>query len=624
VNTSQQARAEHRYLADRGLTLAEHKLERAVRAAMADWLTAARNTVLYNVARGAGTITAAGYPNAPSAVDSITTTFNNWRRALGNTILPEVSVVFGEAFNQVRRENEYNAYQWQQDYLATVNDRLVIWPEGAFEELRPELLEAMAEGESLDQIKDRVGMILKIDAPTRAVRARISEIDRELADPDLDPARAQALRARRRALWEQHDQTLGEWEWKARRIARTEAQGARNGGSLAAARAMEIATGQTFYKEWVSTLDTRTRLTHRVADGQIVKLSAPFLVGGFPLRHPGDHAGPGREVINCRCSLRVHDDRETQRELQGHEGSIGKVTPGGRRLGPDDPDEARAAVEQLADEEERYPGPDLRSDEDVPAPVPPTPERVPDRALNTAPLPDVTKMSEDELIDLMDEAYAAENWRLFDHIEAELIRRDGLTAAGRHRRPWNVGDKASKGRWRRRVPGHLAHLEQVDHPALPARRAKSVQEFRELTLAPDDQPDLHADSDAERQFLRDELRGRGSDHVTVQRTGRKSPDFASRSSESALEHKKPAEQPADQAALNTSVHRNARRASYQSRDVILDYRDNSFVTTERAKLALGEALNEPDTAPYLDGLAIRTGDGGVNWRRDRGRAADSK
>ncbi|HTN60739.1 MAG TPA: phage minor head protein [Devosia sp.] len=52
---------------------------------------------------------------------------------------------------------------------------------------------------------------------------------------------------------------------------------------------------------WVSMEDTKVRPTHAIADGQIVDLEHPFLVGGYYLRFPGDPLGPAREIMGCRC-----------------------------------------------------------------------------------------------------------------------------------------------------------------------------------------------------------------------------------------------------------------------------------------------------------------------------------
>jgi uncharacterized protein with gpF-like domain len=60
-----------------------------------------------------------------------------------------------------------------------------------------------------------------------------------------------------------------------------------------------------------STDDSRTRETHRLADGQRVALGQPFIVGGFELAFPGDPDGPPQEVIQCRCTMLLVEPGET-------------------------------------------------------------------------------------------------------------------------------------------------------------------------------------------------------------------------------------------------------------------------------------------------------------------------
>lgn len=281
------------------LLTTEARLEAAVITVMSEWVQATREAILHEAAQSFG-LTAAGYPDPTRSVDAAAAAYRVWRQGVNNTLIPQVGIAFGEAYNQSRHSADFSPYRFEQEYLATVSDRLVIWPEGAFEDIRPEIMEALSEGEDFDQIRDRVGRVLGIDARTRAIQARINEIDIELTDPMLDPASERALRAARAELWREHDESLGEWQWKARRIARTEAQGAVNGGKLSAARAAEIATGQHYHKRWRSTPDRRVRLSHHVADGQVVALSERFRVGGFLLDHPGDPSGSApHETINC-------------------------------------------------------------------------------------------------------------------------------------------------------------------------------------------------------------------------------------------------------------------------------------------------------------------------------------
>ncbi len=86
------------------------------------------------------------------------------------------------------------------------------------------------------------------------------------------------------------------------RAARTAVTGAQNAGRLDSYhRAEEM--GISLEKQWVATLDGRTRHDHAVADGQTVKEDAPFLVGGYELMYPGDPSGPGHLIYNCRCTM---------------------------------------------------------------------------------------------------------------------------------------------------------------------------------------------------------------------------------------------------------------------------------------------------------------------------------
>lgn len=55
------------------------------------------------------------------------------------------------------------------------------------------------------------------------------------------------------------------------------------------------------HKRWVSYKDTRTRPTHKRADGQVVPIDATFRVGGFSLAVPGDPTAPAIERAGCRC-----------------------------------------------------------------------------------------------------------------------------------------------------------------------------------------------------------------------------------------------------------------------------------------------------------------------------------
>lgn len=81
------------------------------------------------------------------------------------------------------------------------------------------------------------------------------------------------------------------------RTARTLTTGAENGGRFQCSKRLEN-KGVEQEKQWMSTLDERTRDTHRAIDQETVPLDAKFSNG---LRYPGDPRGDGSEVYNCRC-----------------------------------------------------------------------------------------------------------------------------------------------------------------------------------------------------------------------------------------------------------------------------------------------------------------------------------
>lgn len=83
------------------------------------------------------------------------------------------------------------------------------------------------------------------------------------------------------------------------RTTRTAVTGAQNAGrmdSYAAAGKMGI----KLKKEWLATLDSRTRHSHAMLDGEQVEQDKKFSNG---CRFPGDPQGPPWEIYNCRCTL---------------------------------------------------------------------------------------------------------------------------------------------------------------------------------------------------------------------------------------------------------------------------------------------------------------------------------
>ena len=97
--------------------------------------------------------------------------------------------------------------------------------------------------------------------------------------------------------------TLGEQNRKAAvRYARTASTAAQNAGRVDSYKRAE-SMGIELEKEWLATLDHRTRHEHRQLDGQHVPNDEPFKVGGAEIKYPGDPSAPGHLIWNCRCTL---------------------------------------------------------------------------------------------------------------------------------------------------------------------------------------------------------------------------------------------------------------------------------------------------------------------------------
>lgn len=95
------------------------------------------------------------------------------------------------------------------------------------------------------------------------------------------------------------------------RTARTAITAAQNAGRLDTYRAAQD-MGIKLKKQWLATLDNRTRHAHAMLDGQTVDVNKPFKVDGYEIMYPGDSSAPGYLVYNCRCTqVSVLDDVDT-------------------------------------------------------------------------------------------------------------------------------------------------------------------------------------------------------------------------------------------------------------------------------------------------------------------------
>ena len=91
------------------------------------------------------------------------------------------------------------------------------------------------------------------------------------------------------------------------RAARTGITAAQNAGRMDSYVAAEK-MGIQIKRRWVCTKDSRTRLDHALADGQIVVgTKIAFKVGGYKMKFPGDRSlgAPGHQLYNCRCTIRT-------------------------------------------------------------------------------------------------------------------------------------------------------------------------------------------------------------------------------------------------------------------------------------------------------------------------------
>jgi len=97
----------------------------------------------------------------------------------------------------------------------------------------------------------------------------------------------------------------------AARIARTETHSAATYGAIETARQAEEEIGIKLVKEWVPTVDGRTRPEHAaMASAQPIPLDEQFDVGGEMLDRPGDPSGSPENVINCRCAILTEEAPE--------------------------------------------------------------------------------------------------------------------------------------------------------------------------------------------------------------------------------------------------------------------------------------------------------------------------
>ncbi len=105
---------------------------------------------------------------------------------------------------------------------------------------------------------------------------------------------------------------------RAKTIVRTESHRIAQASSYDAQK-VAVSKGAKVVKQWMSTLDGKTRDSHRKLDGQIREIDEYFELGGKKAKYPGDFGDPA-EDCNCRCQLlqraRIALDEEELRTLK--------------------------------------------------------------------------------------------------------------------------------------------------------------------------------------------------------------------------------------------------------------------------------------------------------------------
>lgn len=133
-------------------------------------------------------------------------------------------------------------------------------------------------------------------------------------------------------------------------IARTEGHRVQQESTLHCQQRAK-AKGADVVKQWDSTLDGVTRLTHRELDGQIKEVDEPFEVAGMKAMYPGAFGNPA-EDCNCRCCLlqRARWALSTEEFITKFNGDTGELV----KIPAKSYDEFKTKVDTFVKEEIHY------------------------------------------------------------------------------------------------------------------------------------------------------------------------------------------------------------------------------------------------------------------------------
>lgn len=184
-----------------------------------------------------------------------------WSNEVDVRIVPAIGGVLRGAWRRVTNQGDSGTDQWVSQYLNEAGNRLRHIPDEVYGLIVTEVERGIREGLGIREVTSAVDTILTATGSDR-------------------------------------------WPNRARTVARTETMGAVNAGVFRAALLESESRGDPApFKQWLSTIDDRTRPTHVVADKQRTLMTSPFQIGGSHLMFPGDPRGVANEVINCRCTM---------------------------------------------------------------------------------------------------------------------------------------------------------------------------------------------------------------------------------------------------------------------------------------------------------------------------------
>ena len=233
----------------------ERRLAGVVGAALSRWLGKARAAVMSPWVR---------YKAQPDPT-GIYQVQADWDREV-DTVMTLVGRIAQHAWSEAVDVPPVSRHAFLMSQLAQTQNFLVRIPDEVYNLIFAEIADAVNEGGTVEDVARRVERVLDYTASER-------------------------------------------WPNRARTIAQTETTRAYGAGTLAAGMEQSRITGRMLQKRWDTEHDRRVRESHRQVDGQVRDLAMPFYVDGFPLMFPGDPIGPPETVINCRCDLRILNER---------------------------------------------------------------------------------------------------------------------------------------------------------------------------------------------------------------------------------------------------------------------------------------------------------------------------